>query len=453
MGIRRLNSSFVTVLVGLTLTTLSFQNCSKARFIIDEAAKEKALGDGNVFTPGDDVSIPGRGNTPGDDANIPGSRPGDDSSTPGGGIPGNDPSMPGTRPPGNDPTMPGGMIPGNDPSMPGTRPPGMDPSVPGGSTPGSDPSKPKLTVGVTTFCPLGVPEHGAYKPFALAGESKLVFVKKDIMKSPVTTSVVCEVPKVRAQILDNRRIDISACATAVKGSTFIEAYIVEESVTSNYEKYKFNAEPVMYSSFTELRVAYAEMDDKANQAECDLVGDPLLLQLNTSSPQPIELTAPEKGVMFDLLGRRSNHEKVLTSWFATAKTENYFLVLPNSKGQVLGIDELFGDATFGPDQRYSKQGFAALAKHDENRDRVISGDDAVFPDLKLWKDENLDGIAQASELSTLDEKGVVAIDLRYDRRFSEKDQHGNMTKYKSIVVMKDDSYGLVYDLWLRYISK
>ena len=182
-------------------------------------------------------------------------------------------------------------------------------------------------------------------------------------------------------------------------------------------------------------------------------GDPLLIQLNTKNPQPIELTAPENGVMFDLLGRRMNHKKVLTSWFAASSHQNYFLVLPDANGQVKGIDELFGDATFGPDQRYSKEGFQALAKHDDNKDFIISSDDVVYLKLKLWKDTNLDGIAQSGEISTLTEKGVVAIDLKYDKRYIEKDKHGNMTKFKSVVLMKDNSYGLMYDLWLRYIIK
>ncbi len=183
------------------------------------------------------------------------------------------------------------------------------------------------------------------------------------------------------------------------------------------------------------------------------MGDPLLIQLNTQNPQPIELTAPENGVMFDLLGRRVNHNKVLTSWFANSSHENYFLVLPDANGQVNGIDELFGDATFGPDQRYSKQGFQALAKHDDNKDFIISSDDIVFSKLRLWKDTNLDGIAQSIEISTLAEKGIIAIDLKYDNRYVETDKYGNMTKFKSVVLMKDNSYSLMYDLWLRYIIK
>jgi hypothetical protein len=293
MNTLRLRSSYIGIIIGLSFITFGFQNCTKAKFSVDEVTRQKALDEGSVFGNGNDGAVPGGVKAPGDDAGAPGPLP--------------------KNPPGDDA--------GNPQPVP-QNPPFSFPNFPptaGGDDPDTD--------------------------------------------------------------------------------------------------------------------------------------DPLLVQLNTKTPQPIELTAPDKGVMFDLLGRRIHHKKVLTSWFATANTENYFLVLPDEKGQVNGIDELFGNSTFGPDKRFSRHGFQALAKHDDNKDHMISSDDGVFSQLRLWKDDNLDGIAQENELSTLDAKGVVVIDLRFDRRYMEKDQYGNMVKFKSVVIMKDNSYGLVYDLWLRFIAK
>lgn len=293
MNTLKLRSSYIGIIIGLSLITFGFQNCTRAKFSVDEITRQKALDEGSVFGNGNDGAVPGGVKTPGDDAGAPEPLP--------------------KNPPGDD---------AGTPHMPKNPPVNFPPSI-------------------------QPPDFG-----------------------------------------DDPDLD-----------------------------------------------------------------DPLLVQLNTKTPQPIELTAPDKGVMFDLLGRRAHHKKVLTSWFATAKHENYFLVLPDEKGQVNGIDELFGNSTFGPDKHFSRQGFQALAKHDDNRDHMISSDDGVFSQLRLWKDENLDGIAQESELSTLDAKGVVVIDLRFDRRYMEKDQYGNMVKFKSVVIMKDNSYGLVYDLWLRYVVK
>jgi hypothetical protein len=392
MRIQRSNSSLIAIVIGLTLITFGFQNCTKAKFTIDETARQKALGEGNVFDHGDDGAVPGI--SAGDDGGIPKS-----------------------------------------------------------PTSGNDPSQPKISMDVQLTCPL-TSAHRVNKIFADAGEVKVVFVKLDYTKSPVQQSLLCEVHNVKQQIMQKRKIDLSSCASALSDrSKIVNFFVVEETVTSDYKNLKFNDEPVSYSPGMDSNIIYADMNDKKNEAVCDMVGDPLLVQLNTKTPQPIELSAPDQGVMFDLLGRRANHEKVSTSWLVDANTGNYFLVLPNEDGQVNGIDELFGDATFGPDKRFSKQGFHALAKHDDNKDRVMSSDDQVFSQLRLWKDENIDGIAQAGELSTLDEKGVVAIDLRFDKRYVEKDQHGNMTKFKSVVLMKDDSYGLIYDLWLKYIIR
>lgn len=40
------------------------------------------------------------------------------------------------------------------------------------------------------------------------------------------------------------------------------------------------------------------------------------------------------------------------------------LTLPDSQGRIAGIDQLFGDNTFGPDGAFAANGYAALAKYD-----------------------------------------------------------------------------------------
>lgn len=444
MKIRNLQKRVATfgVVSALSVLCLSYQNCSRPSFNIDEAAKAKTLGETPVF--GDNDRDPGY-----DPVKNPDRDPGIDPVT---GMP---------RDPGTDPSMPTipGMPPIKMPPIPGMpRDPGTDPVTGMPRDPGTDSGAPKTFVNVDFVCPMGVESHGAYKPMVSTGELKAVLVKK-MSYSFGATPVVCEVPDVKAQMKANRKIDISSCFDSAAKQTYV--YIVEKTVTSDFEKYSITLSdaPFYKSVPLPLRIGYAEFNDKANAAGCDTVGDPLLVQLaNDGKAQPISLTSAERGVMFDLLGKKNNYQKVQTAWFAESKSENYFLVLPDAKGDVKGIDQLFGDNTFGPDPKraFAKQGFEALAKHDENRDKVISDEDAVFSKLRLWKDENLDGIAQSSELFTLDQKGVVAIDIfidRKDRRYEERDIHGNLVKYKSIVVMKDGQYGLVYDLWLRYIIK
>jgi hypothetical protein len=418
------------IIAATTLLALSYQNCARTNFGIDDAAKEAKIAGapvmgGGVVDTGEDTGTPGQVD------------PGDDT-----------PTTPGTNnPPGSDtPSTP-----------PGTKnPPGSDtPSTPPSTQipPGTDtPVTGTLFQDVTNICPMLM--HTAKKTLLQAkGKVKLVYQFGGMFS---TNGEICEVLDVKDQIDKKRKIDITKCSAQLKANKGMlpNMYLVEESVTSNFAANKMN-ESDFYMSNVPMDIAYTMYTDTANAANCDIMGDPLLIQLSSKSGQadPINLTSAQNGVLFNLLGRRNDNVKVQSAWFADNKSENYFLVLPDSDGQVNGIDQLFGDATFGPDKRFSKQGFQALAKYDSNKDKVISFDDPVFMSLRLWKDDNLDGIAQANELFTLDAKGIVAIDLRYDRRYKEYDQYGNMVKYKSVVVMKDNSLGLVFDLWLRYIPQ
>ncbi|MNK88399.1 hypothetical protein D3C87_1083590 [compost metagenome] len=492
MKLRNLRKKVATfgVVSALSVLCLSYQNCSRPNFAIDEATKSKTLSETPVF--GDNDRDPGFDPIGGGDRD-PGvdpvtGMPRDPGVDPGSGTPrdpGKDPVTGGPRVPGIDPITGMPRIPGLDPITgmprdPGTDPisgmprdPGKDPVTGGPRDPGTDPTgtprdpgtDPGGTprdpgddasakfVNVEFVCPLLA--HGAYKPLINTGELKAVVAQK--MKFGLNQpETLCEVPDVKGQMISNRKIDISKCYNKAAKETNV--YVVEKAVSSDFEKYAItmaNSERLLGS--LPLRVYYTDLKDKANQAGCDVVGDPLLVQLaNDGKPQPISLTSAERGVMFDLLGKKNNYQQVQTAWFAESKSENYFLVLPDTNGDVKGIDQLFGDNTLGPDKKFSKQGFAALAKHDDNRDKVISDQDSVFFSLRLWKDDNLDGVAQKEELFTLDQKGVVAIDIyidRKDRRYEERDIHGNMVKFKSVVVMKNGQYGLVYDLWLRYIIK
>lgn len=414
------NLAKLSILIGSAITIVSFQNCSKAAFNIDPQAKQSALDNGTVFGPTgatDSFEYPDQSsNTPDDSDNTP------DSAS-------------------------------------------------------------YSTISVTPRAVCG-PKMGSESMSTVGSVSKIVAVLyKSSMGSLLAEAKVVQVwdseadsKKFKEQLVSSKSIDFSLSAPLSEGVYGVVFW--DASKAKSPYKYSMSAAasavaPIADSvaqimdnnsvirvgkdgkiqgkQQTQLANVLVGFEGDAVCDEADKI-DPLLLQLNTKSPKPIALTAPEHGVMFDLLGSLNSHKPVKTAWFASTDTENYFLVLPNGQGKVLGINELFGDATLGPDQKFAKQGFAALAKWDENRDRVISPEDSVFTSLKLWKDDNLDGIAQASELHSLDEKGVVAIDLKYDRRYKEVDQHGNVVRYKSVVVMKDNSYGLVYDLYLRFIK-
>lgn len=331
-----------------------------------------------------------------------------------------------------------------------------DPTPAPSPTPSPSPSATPSYIDVTLRCPIEATAHSTASVSQVDGELKLLITKAD------NKTILCEVDNVRAS-LENHQIDISSCDPSIKKNGHNRLFIVPMGTTSN-----FPAHNMLFSDETAYvgagilngegislpyNIGFASLyGDQDEAAKCDSI-DPLVIQLHTEKPQSIALTAPWQGVWFDLLGNMQPASPVMSSWFANGDSENYFLALPNENGEVLGADQLFGNATRGPDQHYASHGFAALAKYDNNGDHMINQEDEVYSKLRLWKDANLDGIAQPEELFTLEEKGVLAIDLQFDERYQESDKYGNMTKYKSIVIMKDDSYGLIYDLWLKYFMK
>lgn len=200
----------------------------------------------------------------------------------------------------------------------------------------------------------------------------------------------------------------------------------------------------------------ADPDEVADE-QCDDRRSPLVIHVasDPNDPQPIALSSQEDGILFDLLGSKNNHKPVRISWFTNH--DYRLLALPNSRGEVKSIDQLFGDSTLGPDGQYSDNGYEALAKYDgrtadgmfqiDRPDGLISPRDPVFNRLRLWLDQNFDGVAQSHELKLLRHARISYIDLRFSTDFSEIDQHGNETKMRSIVGYADGSLDLIFDLW------
>lgn len=179
---------------------------------------------------------------------------------------------------------------------------------------------------------------------------------------------------------------------------------------------------------------------------------PLVVQLGT---EPLRMTAPRDGVLFDIKGANARpvpYAPVAISWLdPKSRADNYFLALPNERGEILGIDQLFGNNTLGPWKAapFAPNGFEALRKHDDNHDGVIDRADPVFSRLRLWHDLNGDGAAQKGELVSLADAKVESVDLAaaYNPDYFEEDVHGNSIRGKSVVTMRDQSLRLLFDVW------
>ena len=162
------------------------------------------------------------------------------------------------------------------------------------------------------------------------------------------------------------------------------------------------------------------------------------------------------------------------SWTRQDQRRYRFLALRDADGHILGIDQLFGDNTFGPDAQrpFAKDGFHALMKYDTNDnytggefagsdmpDGYIDNGDSIFSQLRLWHDENGDGNCDTpeeirTELAPLSAFGITFIHLLPNEKFFETDKYGNDIAYKSIVGFQTAEgrfkYGTAFDMWFQY---
>lgn len=150
-----------------------------------------------------------------------------------------------------------------------------------------------------------------------------------------------------------------------------------------------------------------------------------------------KMTHANAGVVFDLNGDSVAGKIAWTE----ANSDDALLVLDrNGNGSIDSGRELFGDITPQPvpPPNTQKNGFLALAEFDKvenggNGDGLIGSSDAVFAQLRLWQDVNHNGVSESSELKTLSQLGVKALELNY-KRSDKTDEHGNQYRYRAKVI-------------------
>lgn len=119
----------------------------------------------------------------------------------------------------------------------------------------------------------------------------------------------------------------------------------------------------------------------------------------------------------------------------------------NGNGRIDNGAELFGDNTALSNGSRAEHGYAALAQHDLNQDGIIDSRDAVFKQLRVWRDLNQDGISQEGELFTLEETGIASLNLAYQNTRRDLG-NGNSTAQVGSYTKADGTSGEMADLLL-----
>jgi hypothetical protein len=162
---------------------------------------------------------------------------------------------------------------------------------------------------------------------------------------------------------------------------------------------------------------------------CTPAYSPLIVDL---SGDGFDLTDAAHGVLFDLWGVNDG-SKQQVSWTSRSSRNAWLVLDRNGDGTINSGLELFGDRA-PQAQTYERNGFRALAEFDKlanggNGDGRIDDKDQIFTRLRLWIDENHNGISEPAELHTLDEFGITGFSLKTEEsRWS--DRFGNKFRFR-----------------------
>ncbi|WP_339469208.1 calcium-binding protein, partial [Pseudomonas capeferrum] len=159
--------------------------------------------------------------------------------------------------------------------------------------------------------------------------------------------------------------------------------------------------------------------------------DPLALDLDGDG---IETVSANSGIVFDFNG---DGLKTGTGW---VKGDDGFLVLDrDGNGSIDNGNELFGVDTIKANGNKATDGFDALSDLDSNSDSVFDAQDEQFSNVRVWQDQNQDGIAQTIELKSLAEHDITAINLGFNA--VRHDTNGNLIRAVGTFVRADGSEG------------
>ncbi len=169
--------------------------------------------------------------------------------------------------------------------------------------------------------------------------------------------------------------------------------------------------------------------------EC--IGSPLVLDLGSDG---LALKAPGDGARFSIAGGAPMD----VGWLRGNDDDALLAIDLDGSGCIEGGHELFGEATG------ERDGFAALARYDDNHDGRVDAEDGVFPSLLLWHDDG-DARCDPWEVAPASAHGLDAISLHAEP-WKEVDPFGNELGLLSRALVRGASVPVV-DVWFRMVAR
>lgn len=180
-------------------------------------------------------------------------------------------------------------------------------------------------------------------------------------------------------------------------------------------------------------------NEPLDDAQQEDAASPILIDLDRNG---FHLSGLSESVFFDI-----NADGVLEelSWTDGNERDGFLVLDVNRNGRIDDGTELFGNHSWLLDGSKSPHGYRALAEYDKeeaggNADGFIDEGDFVFVMLRVWLDEDHDGIADDVEMLTMEEAGVLKLDLDY-RENRSRDPHGNRLRFNSRAWIAHDGSG------------
>jgi hypothetical protein len=169
-----------------------------------------------------------------------------------------------------------------------------------------------------------------------------------------------------------------------------------------------------------------------NNCEC-MTDTPIVVDINGDG---FSLTNGAGGVNFDIAATGTPKK---LAWTAFGADDAWLALDRNGNGTIDNGQELFGNHTPQPKPSSGERenGFLALALFDKpeyggNSDGLIEKTDSNFYSLRLWQDNDHNGISEPSELHTLEQLGLKTLDLDY-KQSKRTDEYGNGFRYRAKV--------------------